>query len=63
MILRVSPARREMLPDKFLDDRHAPANAESLGSDAQARGSLVAFPFVQVDATLDPADRGFLVAT
>jgi hypothetical protein len=39
-----------------LDDRHAPADAESLGGYAQAWCRLMAFPFVEINASLDPTN-------
>jgi len=45
-----------------LHNRHAPSHAEGLGSDADSGGGLLAFPLVQIHASLDPADHGFIEA-
>ena len=48
------------LAGEALDDGHAATGAKGLAGDAKPHSGLLAFPFIEINAALHPADHGFV---
>src|SRR5438552_13594879 len=58
---RTGKVATRMLPDIPLRNRHAAADTKGTARYLQAWGGLSAFVFVEIDATLHPAHRSFVI--